>query len=193
MKDLEKANREEISQNRIRIHDGHIIYPARWPDFSNLTDLSRKSLALSLGPIAIQAVLNKAYYTTRVKRILNFFRSALAAKQLADDAADWFDDLENGSITAANILILKKAKKKKISLDLNNHPEVAYSLFITDAAGQISADLQLLCKKARMADDKLFRTKNSRLAESILAPLEKSIAIANERRSSSLKNYGKML
>lgn len=188
--DLDKANRQEVQNQRGQIVNGKIILnvPA---DFSKLIDLSRKSLALGLGPLAILSALGET--SDKINQTLNFFRSALAAKQLADDAKDWFEDLKNGHLTAANFLVLKAARKRGLTLDLKQKPEIAYLLFAREASPTLSKNLQLLCRLSRQAADQIPLPPEARLIKEIIGPLETGLKETEHFRSLWLKTAPKML
>lgn len=191
--DLEKANEEEAVQPRLKIINGQIFLPRSWPIFKDLTDLSRKSLALALGPLAINWLRKKRPDHKRNLATLNFFRFALAAKQLSDDARDWREDLENGVITAVNILILKKARQKRLSLNLEQRPEIIYRLFITEASVKITGQIKNLCRRASQEAKKVGWPTNCSLIREIIKPLEAAVAESEKFRSLLAEKPLKML
>jgi hypothetical protein len=189
---LDAANRREVAQPRLKMEDGNIILPSRLPDFPDLSVLSDKSLALGLGPIAILYSLKKSDATNQIKMTLDFFRQALAAKQLSDDARDWLDDLKSGAITAANAPILTEAKRKGLTLNLQRQPEMVYLLFVKNAAN-LSARLDNLCQAARQAWRRTGFSSDSPLLDSIIKPLETGLAETSHFRSLLRPNSQKML
>jgi hypothetical protein len=191
--DLDQANRQEVLQPRIKIIKGRLTPPPVYPPFTDLTALSRKSLALSLGPLAIIFTATPADCALSVEATLNFFRSALAAKQLADDAQDWLDDLKSGVITAANVLVLQAAVRRHLILDLERRPAIVYLLFAQEASLPLSSQLTNLCQQARAAANQIALSPDSRLIQEIIAPLERGLAETVAFRASWLKTSGKML
>jgi len=180
--DLEKANQEEAVQTHLEISQGQIIFPRVWPNFKNLTDLSRKSLVLALGPLVAANFLAERPDQGCRSAILDFFRFALAAKQLSDDACDWREDLENGAITAVNILILKKARQRHLTLNLQK-PEVINLLFVSAAASQIAGHIKTLCWRARREAKKAGWLNNCALIREIIKPLENAVVKSEKFRS----------
>jgi hypothetical protein len=183
MVSLDSANQQEILQNRVKINCGKIDTPHELPIFTDLSWLAHKSLALGLGPIAILYSLSKTPKKSKIEVTLNFFRYALAAKQLADDSQDWFEDLQNGVITAANVSVLQAAKRRRLSLDLRRRPEVVYLLFATEATAKISHDLKKLCRRAKFYGAKINSNSDSRLITEVIGPIEVGLAEAAEFRS----------
>jgi hypothetical protein len=191
--DLEKANKEEAVQPRLKIISGRIFYPHSWPSFKNLTDLSRKSLVLALSPLAINWLREARPDHKRNLATLNFFRFALAAKQLSDDARDWREDLENGVITAVNILILKKARRKHLVLNLKQRPEIVHLLFATEASVKITSQIKNLCQRANQEAEKAGWPANCSLIREIIKPLEAAVAESEKFRSLLAEKPLKML
>jgi len=162
--DLDKANRQEA----LNQSGGH-----RQKLF--LKDLSKKSLALGLGPLAIIASEGKKMTDRQARATLDFFRYALAAKQLSDDARDWQEDLEAGKITVANAPIdkaLKQLKKNSKPVDDNLRINL---LFAQKAAPKLINNIGRLTKLARYEIKKAGLAESNPLADSILSPLETGV------------------
>lgn len=191
--DLDAANRQEVQKNRLPLKNGRLTPPQKIPRFSNLVNLSRKSLPLGLGAIALLYRRKQKITKTEIAATLNFFRYALAAKQLADDARDWFDDLNGGRITAANALVLRAAKKHQLPLDLHRQPEISYLLFAQEASKKITTDLDSLCRKTKKAALKIRLEPDCRLLREIIGPLETGLAEVSKFRSDWLKKPKIML
>jgi len=190
---LEKANQAEMAQPRLKIMEGKIFFPGRWPEFKKLENLSRKSLVLALAPLAIMYLQEKPPNRKRVLGALNFFRFALAAKQLADDAQDWLSDLKSGALTSVNLLLLKKAKRGGLSLDWKRRPEVLDQLFVREASLKISQQLMDLCAQARQAAWQAAWKNNCSLIREIIEPLENGVKEVEKFRSLLAKKPKKMI
>lgn len=175
LKNLDQANLRELSDQNLKIKAGVIAIPKKLPNFSKLTSLADKSLALASGPIALLFIGEPGQKFQKQKFALNFFRYALSAKQLADDSQDWFDDLMAGRITAANVLILQAARIHKIKLDLKKRPEISYLLFAQEAAPIILKNLDRLCRAARQQAKKAGWNGKTTLVEKLLKPLEEAL------------------
>jgi len=173
--DLDAANREETSASRLKIAGERIFLPTKPPAFRNLTDLSRKSLTLALGPIALLELTGHKAGSREIKAALDFWRTALAAKQLADDARDWLADLKNGALTAVNILILRAAKKRRLILNFNDQTTLNL-LFANFAAALSAKQIKALCARARRAGAKINLGARSQLIKEIICPLENAVA-----------------
>ena len=113
LSDLDRANQHETQKYRLNVINGKIYLPNKLPDPEPLIKLSRKSLALALGPIAVLYLLYDKNAADKVGQVLKFFQFSLAAKQLADDSKDWYDDLQTGQLTMANRPIIEAALNSK--------------------------------------------------------------------------------
>ncbi len=172
--DLEKCNQEEVRQSTLRKTKRGWKVPTRIPDFSNLTRLSRKSLTLAIMPICCCIKINPGLNLAQQEKQLEFFRIALAAKQLADDAADWMEDLLAGKITPATSLIIKATQKQKIKLNLENNPTQLHPIFISSAGQQLAHNILILCHLARQQAIKCGISSTAPILQELLRPLEKN-------------------
>ena len=182
--DLERANQEEFNQPKLETKDGLIKIPVKITRFPNLKYLSRKSLALSSGLTAILYLVNNSKSLKKVPKLIDFFRYALAAKQLSDDSKDWIEDVLAGSITYPVHLIIKLAKKNKIELNFKKNPETIYLLF-AKIAPKISLEIKSLCLRARREAKIINLASNNELITKIIEPLEKAVLKA--------ENFNKLL
>jgi len=175
---LDAANTKELTKFRLTIRNGKIILPTKQPNFGPLSSLADKSLALALAPAAVLYTLPAlpgSQQKAGLSKLMNFFRLALAAKQLADDIKDWRTDLAAGHLTRANWLIIKNLKQKSISLE---EPRTVYKLetiFIHTASTELSQQLAGLCYQARRATKDCGLRESGRLVQKILGPMENGI------------------
>jgi hypothetical protein len=186
--DLDEANRREVLYNKLKIKNGRIFIPRRLPNFPDLTKLSRKSLALGLNAIALLYISGAGKNSYKIRATLNFFRAALAAKQLADDAQDWLEDLEGGIITSANVLVLRAAKNHGLILNLRKNSKMAYLLFATEASAKLSIELGKLCQRAKSTAEKAGLNTQGPLIKNLINPLESGLREASEFRAQWIAN-----
>ncbi len=173
MAELENANRKEIIGQRLKVENNRITIPEKLPCFPDLTDLSRKSLALALGPIALLVHQGCKVDDIKIKVIINFFRYALAAKQLSDDAKDWLEDLRSGVITAVNNLVLQELKPEHGVLDLHDNLETIFISF-SKIAPKIAKNIIDLCLEARETIAEIDPNRDYRILKELIEPLEKA-------------------
>lgn len=187
-KNIDKSNKAEIN---IRKNWGQ-LEPNRATFLKIISQtpssLSDKSLALALAPLAIADLNHSKNKIQEINNILDFFRHALAAKQLSDDARDWLDDLRNGHITIANVLVLKEALDRGITLNLEKKPEIAYCLFAGRPSLTVSKMLKSLCLKTRIKNKKAGLKTDSQLLTEIIGPIEKGLKDSQNFRRLWKKN-----
>lgn len=171
---LDETNRQETIARKSILKKGRLATPKDLPVFDNPERLADKSLVLALGPLALTELADRKLDKKQRRATLEFFRLALAAKQLADDSHDWLEDLRAGRLTAANALILEAARKRRIKLDLERQPEIAYLLFAQEAAPVIINEIKGLCRRSRQQAIKARWDQKATLVQKLLNPLEKA-------------------
>ncbi|QQG52542.1 MAG: hypothetical protein HY931_04475 [Candidatus Falkowbacteria bacterium] len=167
----EKVNRREWQSSKLNIKNGIIKIPKYLPQTGTFNIGYRKSLPLAILPIASAIKSSLINGSKEFKIAFNFFRYALAARQLADDASDWLADLERGLINPVNLLVLRAAKNKKIKLNLKTKPEITYLLFANNAGPQTAKNILNLCNKAKQEALKLKIKDNAPLIKFLINPL----------------------
>ncbi len=195
---LDRANRREVLHYRGHLKNEKITYPKRLPSWRNIENLSDKSLALALGAIALICLSgghkkNQINNKNKIAATVNFFRQALTAKQLADDACDWREDLSKGRLTPANALIIKAARKKNLVLDFKKDSVQANLLFISEASLKISNQIYKSCQKARRAARQAGLKTDGYLIGNIIKPLERAVEETTEFRRLLATGLIKML
>lgn len=180
----ENSARQEKTGNRLKIKNGLLILANDLPKL-NPQDGWLKSGPLALAPIALAIKTGILSDTKKINSAFEFFKFALSAKQMADDAFDWFDDLKSGAINQVNLLLLKEARNRNLELNFKTQPEVIYLLF-AEAAGPQSARIIIsLCQKAKKEAKKLQISRNSILINKLITPLFSA--------SEKVLNFEKML
>ncbi len=180
--DLDQANRDEASAEKLIIKNRQPKYPKEIAPFINLQNLSKKSLALGLGPIAAMYIGRPDPKQETIRATLNFFRYTLAAKQLSDDSCDWQEDLRAGKITPANALILKATKDPHIGRQIKETTKDFDLIFIKYASKKISAGILDLCLRARQAGLLIGIKDASPIIKNLLVPMEKAASRAEKNR-----------
>ena len=117
-------------------------------------------------------------------KIISFFRLALAAKQLADDAKDWEEDLLSRRITPVTIALLQAAEVKEIFLHPRNNLTAAHLIFASLVSQKSANNIIFLCNQARKAAKNCGFKPKAPLFTEILEPLEKAArrGLANYKR-----------
>ncbi|MEI6529406.1 MAG: hypothetical protein WCN88_03350 [Candidatus Falkowbacteria bacterium] len=184
---LDRANSNELLQKRLKIKNGIINIASKIPPRNKLKNLSNKSLALAFAPLALFDYLSFEKHRVRTRAALNFFRYALAAKQLADDSQNWLEDLKNGLITNANRPIVMAARKKRLKLKLSKSPLILNLLYAQIAAPIIISDLKRLCALAETNLSRIKHKPKNMLINRLIKPIKDSTLKAEKFRAQVLE------
>ena len=156
--------------------------------------LAHKSLPHCLGPIAILARSGYAANDPAIADTISFFHHYLIARQLHDDAHDWYDDLSRGSINSAASKIIKHknitstiASGETLGTIITKHKDLLYSIFWNETIPKIVEDID---RHIALAETSLRSLEGSGVLasttylQSLLDPLKKS---AHETLSGRVK------
>jgi hypothetical protein len=157
----------QINQERIPIYD------------KEYTLLAHKSLPHALGPITL-LLQNKPDSISEIQSLINFFKHYLIARQLNDDAHDWYQDLEKGFINSVGSQILhtffeKNGDGKIQHIYVSKEKESLHQFFWKNDIEEILTDID---NHIQMAKTQLktmsFLTDQAYFLE-LLQPLERAI------------------
>lgn len=168
---LEEANKNELLEKKININKDTILLNENVPKRVDLKTLPNKSLVLAIAPAALLFEAKILETQQELLKINKMFNYILAAKQLADDACDWSDDLKSGLITPATLPIFKEIKKNKIS---RPKPELLNIIFCQVSAESTCQNILKLCQKAKDAMLNSGLNTNGDIFNNIILPLENS-------------------
>lgn len=181
-KALERAEAEEMRsksqwQTR-RDNDQSFIRQLQQP----LLSLADKSLPLALSPLALVDLISSHNSLPNLNNWTEFFRPALAAKQLSDDARDWAEDLANSHLTVPLVLMMKEVGDQRLGPLKNLDQKQAACLFSGQPAQELGMRLSRLCQAAKDQGEKIGLRKNSILIDNIIGPIERQVARAESFR-----------
>lgn len=109
------------------------------PDYPDRTDLALRSWGFSLAPIAVMLLNRYKFDSQPVRRLQDFLRHYLVAKQICDDAHDWEDDLANSRATYVLAGLLRQTPGAEL-VELRRYFWGTYVLTINE---QIREELKL--------------------------------------------------
>ncbi len=119
--------------------------------------------------------------------ILKFFKYFLSAKQLSDDACDWFKDLKNGLETMASSAVLSEWKKSEHHfLDLETDHQEINRIFWKKVVPKISRQILFEINKSREIIRMTKLVENTEIFERLLRPIEHG---AKQAMKKSLSNF----
>lgn len=165
----------------------------RLPAYGNHRILSDKSLGHMLGPVTI--LLNMGYKenSPEMNHLKNFFHHYLVARQMNDDAHDWFADLKRGFVNSASTLTLhswtRKFARGRIyhTINVNDAEHDLHAIFWKKSMLTVSNSIAKHLDSAHkeLKNNPIF--KNTLYFESLLKPIEKSLETALAERKKMLE------
>jgi hypothetical protein len=171
-----------ISQNGIELP--HIL-----PHYGTYEILAQKSLGHAIGPMIVCLRSGKWHVLELAEQTRRFFEHYIIAKQLHDDAHDWFEDLSKGHINSVGVEVLKLWKKdnNKKTISLEKERDTMQLIFWKKVIDRIS---KLIIKHANDALDILEALPVNEHAvyfKDRIFALEKSARLAISERNHALK------
>jgi hypothetical protein len=168
---VDAANAWEMAHCRIEAKDGLLRMPDRPPDFAEVRTLADRSIGHALAPIGVLFLAGYGPDSEEVKTTLTFFESYIAARQLNDDAHDWFEDLSRGRVNAASAGMLRR--RKKSVLNVEKEKEALERIFWEKEIPLVGRKILRYASRARKALSAI-PLDNKSFLEAMLLPLETS-------------------
>lgn len=184
MDKLDEANRWERDCCRMSMRKG-VISITNFPDYGNHSVLAEKSLGHALGPLVFLIRKGYSLQSKEVGMTMAFFKHYLIARQLNDDAHDWFIDLKRGYINSAGVRVLKIWKKKTFSVEESK--EALEMIFWKKVITGISNDI---LREIAFAREALYANSiivDKSYCEKILLPVERAAKKALLERKQALE------
>jgi hypothetical protein len=178
------ANTWEQQYCRVMVSDGVVNLSKKFPSYGNLSMLADRSMGHALGPAACLFFLGFSTESQELKHCVDFFRHYIIAKQLNDDAHDWWKDLEHGCINSVAVKILEKYNKRKIHL-VADKAELQ-NLFWQSTSSEVVRAIFYHTRRARLAAKKLTAVSDLFLFEQLLSKPEQSASMVREERKKTV-------
>ncbi len=111
---IDAANTWEVANAQWPVSEvwKNMISTTPLPSYEDVEHLADRSIGHALVPIAIALRMGGSG-----QHVLAVASNYLAARQLLDDAHDWWEDLNQGRISAACVLIIAHMRKHEITLE----------------------------------------------------------------------------
>ncbi len=156
--------------------------------------LAEKSFGHALGPLALLYTNGYTKNSPEMRSLISFFTHYLIARQLNDDAHDWYTDLTRGFINpvSAKLLHLWKYKHGAEEVDIKNSKEELDSLFWHEHILPVAENILKHTRKAQALIQKNKALQDTTYLESLLIPIQNSAQKAifeRERVLDFLKEY----
>ena len=187
---IESTNFWEINNCRLKVENGQIKFAkSELPDYGNYDNLFFRSCGHALGPITILISMGFKQDSTEVTNLTSFFRDYIIAKQLTDDAHDFFEDLSAGNLTVPVVEVLKRLAEQDthISLSLESDKQAIQKIYWYKVINIICRDILKHIALARASLKKLSLIKEAGYFNKMLELVENSAEKALKEQKETLK------
>lgn len=186
---LDSINAWEVLNTRYRPSD--MISLSELPNYGDYSCLAQRSLGHALGPLAILIATGIPGDHPDIKHLHEFFKHAIIARQLNDDAHDWEDDLSRGHMTAVNTMIasivLTGSNDMSFEQFTAGKSTVLREIFWDEVAPVVCGQMQKHVSLAKQALEAMTCLADRRLCEAILTKPEKAAQQALKEREQTLE------
>lgn len=185
MDQLEEVNTWEVTHCRLSLQTklDHLVVP----DFGNLHVLADRSFGHALGPLALMMASGYTADAPEMEKLRSFFTHLLIARQLNDDAHDWWFDLSRGQINAIGGMVIVRSKQMypsyRITPRLKNK---LHQIFWQDLAEDVCTLIESHTSKARRALESCTFLQDVSLFESIVDKQDSVVRTTRRERQNAL-------
>jgi len=190
LKGISEATLWESSSCYLKEISGVFTIPESLPDYGNYEVLAQKSLGHALGCMALGLTIHCSRKVELVEHIRMFFTHYLIARQLNDDAHDWFSDFQKGFLNPVTVLLFKKLKQKqpsRIEIDLTKDEGLLKSIFWNEVIDSVTPLIKNHVAISKKHLDEITVLKDKRYFCNLLDRIEKSAEEAVKGRNQTLK------
>lgn len=173
---MEAGNLWELSHTRIQVENGVCTLPEQGVSFLPMQP-AEKSIGHALAPLTFSFIQSRKAGTFDAAGILRFFEHYLTARQLNDDAHDWFEDTLCGHLTMANSMVLQGCSRNGY-VDLIGQKLAMQRYFWNIVLPHIAGTINYHITQARAALHALHLPESPRIEANLLDPLEQSARTA---------------
>lgn len=173
---MEAGNLWELSYARMQVLNGVFVLPEQDIPFLPMQP-AEKSIGHSLAPLIFSFIQSDRPEVFDGAAILRFFEHYLTARQLNDDAHDWFEDICVGQLTMVNTMVLRGCGGK-VPVDVIGQKLTMQRYFWNTVLPHIAQTITYHVTEARAALHVLHLPESFRIEKSLLNPLEKSARTA---------------
>lgn len=187
---MEAGNVWELLNARIPVVHGVCTLPNRVVAFSPLQP-AEKSIGYALAPLIFSFIQNADGARFDETTILRFFEHYLTARQLNDDAHDWFEDASRGHLTKVNYMVLRNCSRNG-SVDLSSQKLALQRYFWNTVLPHVAQTITFHILEARKALRALHLPESHRIEAILLDPLDRTAHTALADSSNAalfLKEY----
>ncbi len=187
---IDTANHWEYTHCKCSVVNSVIHLPAILPDYVDHSVLAEKSLGLAIAPLLLILASHHPDKIKEISALESFFRHYLIARQLNDDAHDWFHDLQNGFLNSVSTPLIAQYLQKdnhEYELNLTTEKDALQKLFWYEIIDQVASDVFNHIELARSSLMSITILTDITFLSKLLDPLEESTEKALSERDSALR------
>lgn len=190
MERLDAANAWELVNCRGQV-SGHILHIEQIPDYGDYWQLADRSLGHTISALGVIYASDTLTKAPVLKALRDFMYHYLIARQLNDDAHDWYDDLLQGHINAVSAVLLRSmhpvVPKGGLKIDVVAKKAALQKLLWEEVIDYVCEDIEHHIGLAREALQEHGLAVNTETFEKLLQPIEKASTLALAKRNEALE------
>ncbi len=190
MERLDAANAWELANCRGRLSEG-ILHIKQIPDYTDYWQLADRSLGHAISGLGALYAGGLSANDSLMIAFRKFMKHYLIARQLNDDAHDWYDDLSRGHVNAVAAALLRvkypTLPKAGLKIDVASKKGVLQQLLWEEVIDQVCSDTKYHIELARAALHQNTSGLNMDAFEKLLLPIEAASTMALTKRNEALE------
>jgi len=150
MNDVDNANAEECKGPQVNITNNMLsINAALVKKAKDLKSIYEKSIGHVLAVVAVYSLVDKLPNHKNTKKIINFFKHYLTARQIIDDMHDWEEDLRMGKLNSCTSrMIIHAFDNKQLELSVEELRLLFWEVTVAEMCEKVNNHIDLAHKYA---------------------------------------------
>lgn len=190
MNRLDAANAWELVNCRGQLK-GHILHLKHIPDYGDYWQLADRSIGHVISALGVLYAEGTTSDASSLTALHEFMKHYLIARQLNDDAHDWYEDLLAGHVNAVGAMLLRSKypviPDGGLKIDIVAKKPILEQLLWEEIIDQACSDIKQHIDLARSALQKPGLDVDVNVFETFLLPLEVASELALQKRNEALE------
>lgn len=187
---LDAANTWELMHCRGKL-TSNVLHIKQIPDYGNYWQLADRSLGHTISGLGALYASGIESQAPAMALLRDFMYHYLVARQLNDDAHDWYTDLTNGHVNAVSAMLLSimypVVPRGGLKIDIVSKKSVLQQRVWEEVIDQACADIKKHVDLARATLQHPDVAMHCEAFEKLLEPIEKASAMALQKRNEALE------
>lgn len=170
---------------------------AELPDYNSYEVLAGKSLPHCLGAVAVlvhpKNKMSKVALDKEISSVVHFFHHYIIARQLNDDAHDWWSDMKRGFVNSSGTLVLDTFRKQQkkglipIKRRLADYEKDLSAIFWKEEVVNVAEAIHKHINLAKKSLEEMTCLTDHTYLLSMLEPIQKATDQALDQRQKTLE------